>query len=426
MKIPIVILLLFIGMLCYGQAQEIPEWKPETKQLDKMLKKLRGLNKELDVKQSAINPDELSTESLSLPILDKDSLNSELIEGLKSYIDSLKVSSEFAMGQEETIRLSKKMGELKQELEVTKTNLKNLDELNAESLRENVPLDKLNGLNQQKTEYEALFKEYEDELKSLDKSLEDYVTKHPKVKALQNEYLNNKALEAKAFGLDVNQLQTFEKVEEIISNRIGGAKEELGSLVNEKIISATEELSELKSQISSDLERGMVRDTNGDKVPIPFTQRLNFSSNLSILRGDPAAIDVTANIGYRFSGPWSLGVGGVYRTALGTGWDEIDFQTQGWGYRAFLDYQLTSKFFMEFAYESYNQSGGNANGALVGDPENAPPWQDALLIGIGVQQPINKGFSAHLMLLYNLTQRNSQFSSPFIMRFGIDLRKKNK
>lgn len=371
-------------------------------------------------KTDSIEPDSLNIEEISYVPVVRDSAV------LQMAIDSLKAKTEFLMGQKEVIELNKELGELEQELTILQSQEKLLEQL--KSQMDSGQLKALKGqideMDQLMQEYKSMLKEYTNKLDGWDNEIEDFVLNHKEIKALREEYQNQKILEhsLQDRSMEALPMQTKEGVKDGVFKQIGGEPEEARAMVLEKIEEATGLLSKAKEKYAelSDIPQVNTQAKNPLKG-VPLKYRFVYGGNMSVNQGNPASIDLTVDLGYRLSPKFTLGSGLIYRSNLGSGFKDIQLGTLGWGYRSFIDYNFLKQFFMEGAFESYY-------GDVSAKPKNTNQEEEitndklkAGLLGLGYRYKLKGKVKGKFLVLYNLTnQSKNQFGNPIVFRMGIE------
>ncbi|OEK05799.1 GumC domain-containing protein [Roseivirga misakiensis] len=406
--------------------QSVPDWKPKTKVLNRLLSKMRKVNTELgrDLlvldQKGSLSKDSIASKNAgsidSLKVLD--SLGQ--ISPLREELNELQSEYEFAMGQEEAILLNKQIEELKVELDLFESNQHWL-----EDLKQTNGIEIPESLLAKKEEYLGIVNQYKTKIQNLDKSLESYISNHPTVKALKEEYLNGKALEASSLRDNAQNFQTGEFIKEVLQDRFGGTEEEIGQLITEKLASATSEVEQLKQKYSDFTEGDALEFLDGESPSFSLAERLVYGGNFSLNRDRPASLDIALNLGVAISPKLELGVGLSYRSNLGTALDEIDLSSLGWGYRTYLDFSIWKGFFIEGAFEGYKGETSHRESINNNEFPGSIPWRSTALIGLGKNQSLGKKTVARFAILYDLNQPNSQYNNPLVVRFGLFFNNRN-
>lgn len=429
----LILLCLLVSVPVLGQQPNL-KWNPDNKKLEKLNSRMAHLNDRLNKQNAAISqrireayptrPDSL-LQSLYQP---SEGGSLSKTEALKSEIATLSESMNFALGQEGTNEALKKLDLMAGEMELLNSQsnfLKNLStsDLDLESLGLDKSVEK--GLKELNS-YDKLLDDYKISVKNLDKSLEQYVSRHPEVAAFKTEYEELKALEKNQSFLrsDTSGLQTKAVVQEAMSKHLGVAKEKVNSFMNDQISKANESVDILKKKYDQLQNSADISKTEKNPMAgLPLKYRLVYQTNFSINRGDLSALDFQFNLGYRINPKMTLGFGASQRTELGSDWNAINIRHKGWGYRFYYDFGITRNFFVQASYEYLNMSLPTANT----DASDFNQWKNGGLIGLGRTIQLGANTTSSVLIMYNLINREtSQFGSPWVIRFGFNFNKKNQ
>lgn len=421
----------------YAQQPHL-KWNPSGKKLERLNGKLAQLNERLNNRNSAITqklreayPDGYDSliQALYSPLEGEKQkgLNSGVGE-LTSDVSRLQQAMTFARGQEGTNELFKKLNLAKGEMQLLSSQQRFLERLPDSG----VDLDAL-GIKDQVSQgqkellaYNKLLEQYKASFDDLGSSLEQYVLKNPEVAAFKSEYEGLKELEKNQPMLrsDTAGLQTKALVREAMGKQLGLDPSEVTGFVNEKIAEANQSLDKLKKKYASVKDAGNISKTEKNPLAtLPLKYRLVYQGNFSVNKGSLTSADFQLSLGYRLTPRMTFGAGASQRTSLGSGWESVDLKHQGWGYRFYYDYAINRAFFVQAAFERLHAQ------PLSNGPE-APSfsqWQDGGLIGIGRNFSLGTHSQGSLLIMYNLMdQQNSQFSNPWVLRFGFNFNKKNQ
>lgn len=429
----LVLVFVLLSVPMFGQQPHL-KWNPDNKKLEKLNSRMTHLNDRLNKQNAAITqrireayPTRYDSliQSLYQP---SEGGSLSKTEALKSEVATLSESMNFALGQEGTNEAQKKLDLMKGEMQLLNSQSNFLENLSASDLDlESLDLDKSvqKGLKELNS-YDKLLDDYKVSVKNLDRSLEQYVSKHPEVAAFKTEYEELKALEKNQSFLrsDSSGLQTKAVVQEAMSKHLGVAKNKVNEFVNGQISKANESVDKLKKKYDQVQNSGAI--SKAEKNPmaeLPLKYRLVYQTNASVNRGDLSALDIQFNLGYRINPKMTIGFGASQRTALGRDWESIDIRHQGWGYRFYYDYSITRNFFIQASYEYLN----TRVTALDTKVKDFSQWRNGGLIGLGRIIQLGVNSTSSVLIMYNLINREtSQFGSPWVIRFGFNFNKKNQ
>ena len=400
---------------------------------------LDSLNMKKDSLLLKVNQLESQLDSLGIENLEENKQYQELkkqIEGLDvqglsdnellaNGLDSLSGQLDFLMGQKDAIEFNKSLNELKEELGILQ-----YQEEAIKSLKTRVDFDQFESLKSEFDELQSIFNEgqasvlnYKERLKNWDKELEKFTMEHPTIKAMQDEFNEQKSIEHlfndRSKGMQ--DLQSKEFVKSELMNQVGGSEEQVSQMISEKIAEANSQLATYKNKMNKLSEFPEInKEANNPLKGVPLKYRLVYSGNMNVNKGNPASLDINFNVAYRLFPKWSLGGGGVYRVNLGSAIDDIDLRSLGLGYRAFIDFEMFKSWFLEGAYEGYI---GDKDGSIQNsnfELANKNQYETAL-IGLGYRYQISDKIKGKLMLFYDLLHNgNSPYNHPLQIRVGFD------
>ncbi len=414
----------------YAQQPHL-KWNPSGKKLERLNRKIAQLNERLNSRNATISQklreaypeqyDSLIQTLYSAP-------ESKELGELTSEIGQLQEAMTFARGQEGTAELFKKLNLAKGEMQLLNSQESFLERLPTSGLDLDAPgIESL--VEQGKKDlmaYNKLLDQYKTSLNNLGDSLEQYILKNPEVAAFKSEYEGLKALEQSQPLLrsDTSGLQTKALVKQAMGKQLGIDPSEVNSFVNEKIAGANSSLDKLKKKYPSVKDAGNISKTEKNPLStLPLKYRLVYQGNFSINRGVITAVDLQLSLGYRLTPRMTLGAGASQRTTLGKGWESVDLKHQGWGYRFYYDYAINRAFFVQAAFEQLHTQPLDTGS----EDSTFSQWQNGGLIGIGRHFSLGTQSQGSLLIMYNLmNQQNSQFDSPWVLRFGFNFNKKNQ
>ncbi|MEM7552433.1 MAG: hypothetical protein AAF363_22310 [Bacteroidota bacterium] len=168
----------------------------------------------------------------------------------------------------------------------------------------------------------------------------------------------------------------------------------------------------------------IVKQENGQKIRSSesksLRERLFWGMNFEVHRGDPVGIDFSPQVSYQISRKLFLGSGITYQLSFTTS-DEsfISNENETYGYRVFSNYLLFKGLSGYVEFESMQRGGlGNAL---------KESWQGSFLIGLQKKINVSGRLSANVQGLYNILHNGQNIhQSPFVFRFGLEIRPKSK
>lgn len=272
---------------------------------------------------------------------------------------------------------------------------------------------------QQLNEYKAIFK---DKKKAEAKALELI----RKVPAFQDFMQRNSRL-AGLFNIpggaagapNLEGLQTRAQVEQLIQQRMGGGGPNARAAVSQQMEAARSQFDQLKNQFPDLDNAAEMPDFKPNEMKTKsLIQRLEFGGNVQFQRSSkffPTTSDIAGQVGYKFHKNGSAGLGAAYKLGMGTGFDNIRFNSQGVGLRSFIDWKLKGTFFLNGGFEqNYNTPFGD-----VSQLKQFDKWTGSALIGISKKYKISSKVKGNMILLYDfLYNQHVPRTDPVKFRLG--------
>jgi len=474
-RCPFFLVLFILCLGLYGQevSKEMLDFPLKQKEVEKMTSKLRKLNARLEEKLADLRDEINETESSSIPSIDntivdqvrakKDSLQQRIAnleagadslgltelmqnqeyQALKEQVETLELSAlsenellttgldsltnqlEFLMGQKDAIEFNKSLGELKQELNILRSQEEAIS-----IFKDRVDFDQFEDLQSEFEVLQSLMTDaqgtgsaYQERLRNWDKELETFIMEHPTIKAMQDEFSQQKNMEQlfndRSKGM--RDLQSKELVKEQVMEQVGGSEQQVSQMLGEKIAEANTELASFKNKLDQLSDFPEINEEASNPLKgVPLKYRLVYSGNMNVNRGDPASLDINFNFAYRLYPKWSLGAGVNYRSNLGSDIDDIEIYMLGWGARSFIDFNITYNWFLEGAYEYFY---GEKDGSLSKSNSdlNFKQKYETALVGLGYRYRISGKIKGKVMAFYDLLiNQNSPYNNPLQFRVGFE------
>jgi hypothetical protein len=157
--------------------------------------------------------------------------------------------------------------------------------------------------------------------------------------------------------------------------------------------------------------------TNSQKVK-SFKKRLEYGFDLQFSKSNyviPSSSDISMLVGYKLNDKSSIGVSGVYRLGMGTGWNNIRFSHMGVGFRSYINWKLKGSFYMQGGSEwNYNSAFKN-----IEELKGSSLWQQSALVGIAKKYKVSKKLKGNVQVMYDfLHTQHVPVTQPVIFRFG--------
>ncbi|MDN5203086.1 hypothetical protein QQ008_16980 [Fulvivirgaceae bacterium BMA10] len=154
----------------------------------------------------------------------------------------------------------------------------------------------------------------------------------------------------------------------------------------------------------------------------PLKKRLILGATLQVHKGQPLGIDVSPQLGYKFTKNLSAGLGGSYRTAIN---DEERYlltrELEVYGYRAWTKMKIWKGFFGYGEYENLRHGKKNH------EPKQVNTWVSGAHLGIGRSHKFLGRIEGHMLLMYNWLHKGvSPYRSAWNIRLGFVIGERNK
>jgi hypothetical protein len=220
------------------------------------------------------------------------------------------------------------------------------------------------------------------------------------------------------------QLQTqIQTIAQQMSNSSGGGTNGI-NMIQQNIQAAQTQINNLRNRVqqaggnSSDFE--IPNFTPNTQKTKSFLKRIELKTDLQTVKGNnyfPNMADIALGLGYKLGDNKNIGIAAAYKFGMGTGWNNINFTSQGLGFRSFADIKFTKKKNIWFTagYErNYFSSANLTNYTGPG------LWNEVAVAGISKKAQISKKRKAEFKILYNFLWKNQPGAQQFIYRTGIN------
>ena len=135
-----------------------------------------------------------------------------------------------------------------------------------------------------------------------------------------------------------------------------------------------------------------------------FLKRIEYGVNVQFAKSAydfPATGNLGLTIGYKINDKSTIGVGASYNIGLGTGWNFIQFTSQGAGLRSYMDWKIKKTYYVTGGYE-LNYMSQFAN---IEQLQNRSAWQPSALIGVEKKYKISSKLTGNMQLLFDALYR---------------------
>ena len=148
-----------------------------------------------------------------------------------------------------------------------------------------------------------------------------------------------------------------------------------------------------------------------------FGDRVFIGGNFGFQFGDFTMINVSPQVGYRFTNRLSGGVGVIYQYISYELFNGRRESTNVYGGNLFARYMVYENIFLQGEYEAVNWEFFNVDNQLVRE------WVPGAFLGGGFFQPIGgrAGFSATVLYNVIFDEFRSPYGSPWVVRVGVSL-----
>ena len=209
----------------------------------------------------------------------------------------------------------------------------------------------------------------------------------------------------------VQGLQTQSQIQQLMQQSgglTGGAGGGPTSAVQQQIQNAQSQLTGIQNSVSQ-------YGVGGNNVDMPnfkpnsqktktFLKRLEYGVNVQFAKSAydfPATGNLGLSLGYKINDKSTVGVGASYNMGLGTGWDFIQFTSQGVGLRSFMDWKIKKTYYVTGGYELNYMSQFSS----IAELQNRSAWQPSALIGLEKKYKISSKLQGNLQLLFDALYR---------------------
>jgi hypothetical protein len=211
-------------------------------------------------------------------------------------------------------------------------------------------------------------------------------------------------------------------IQQLIQGKMGGASGgNPAQLIQQQIGKAKSYMDKLKNkmdQFGGGANGSAMGFTPNSQKSLPLKNRLTYGANVQFESSNyllPAACDLGLQIGYKLNGKASVGVGASYKLGMGTGWNNIQFSSQGEGLCSFLKWKLKGNFDLQ-GEADWNYV-AQINNIRQSEVINA--WQRSALLGVSKNYKITKKLNGDMQFLYDfLWSQHKPNTQPIIFRVG--------
>jgi len=204
-------------------------------------------------------------------------------------------------------------------------------------------------------------------------------------------------------------LQTRAQIQQILQQQAGVGGEGGMAALQQQVAGAQDKLSAMREKVAKYGEGGQDIDmpnfTPDHQKTKTFLQRLTYGFNVQMAKSSsyfPATGNLGLSVGYKINDNSSVGIGMSYNLGLGSGWNHIQFSSQGIGLRSYMDWKLKGTFYLAGGFEENYLSAFHSISQLK--DHNA--WQPSALIGLEKKYRISQKLQGNIQLLFDMLYRN--------------------
>lgn len=217
----------------------------------------------------------------------------------------------------------------------------------------------------------------------------------------------------------VNGIPSRSALQQSIQANAPAMANNFGSLMQQQIGQAQSAVQTARNKLNAITGEKEMPDykTNSQKVK-SFKKRLEYGFDLQFSKSNyviPSSGDISLLVGYKLNDKSSIGVSGVYRLGMGTGWNNIRFSNMGIGFRSYMNWKIKGNFYAQGGSE-WNYNTGFRN---IEELKNSPLWQQSAMLGIAKKYRVSKKLKGNVQVLYDFLHRQHvPITQPVIFRFG--------
>lgn len=296
-------------------------------------------------------------------------------------------------------------------------------------------LKQLKQFNREVYYYSEQIKEYKEILSDPDKIEKKAIDVLSRTKLFQ-DFMRKNSMLASLFRMpgDPNDpvytaslagLQTRVQVNNLIQQQISSGGPNAMQQFQQNIQQGQSQLQQLRNRItqsgksSSDDIMPDGFKPNNQKAK-SFLKRLEYGTNFQTQKANsffPVTTDLGLSLGYKLNDKSIIGVGASYKIGLGTGWNHLEFSSQGAGLRSYVDWKIKGSFWLSGGFEANYLTAFKS----VQQLKNYSAWQQSGLLGLSKVITINNKFfkKTKIQLLWDfLSYQQIPRTQPVLFRIG--------
>jgi hypothetical protein len=206
--------------------------------------------------------------------------------------------------------------------------------------------------------------------------------------------------------LNLGNLQTRSQVQGFIQQQLAPGGQAATQAAQQQMQVAQGQLNSLQNQITKfgsggggsdmDLPPGFQPNTQKTKT---FLKRLEYGANVQFAQSTysfPATANVALSLGYKINDKSTIGVGLAYLAGMGTGWDHIQFSSQGIGFRSSMDWKIKKTYYVIGGFEENYMTQFSSIAFLRNFA-----WQKSALFGLERKYKINSKLQGNVQILFD-------------------------
>jgi len=206
-------------------------------------------------------------------------------------------------------------------------------------------------------------------------------------------------------GNSLQGLQTRDQVQQQLQQQVGGGG---GQAVQQQLEGAQSQVTSMQNGLSKYGAGGQDLDMpdfkpNSQKTK-SILKRLQYGFNVQFAKSTydfPLTGNLGLSVAYKLNDKSTIGVGASYNIGLGSGWNDMQFSSQGLGLRSFMDWKIKKTYYVTGGYELNYMS----QFSKISQLQDRSAWQPSLLVGLEKKYKISSKLQGNLQLLFDALYR---------------------
>jgi hypothetical protein len=282
--------------------------------------------------------------------------------------------------------------------------------LNTGAIKDIPGVEKVKGLSEVQKIQEQAGKVKEAKFEEMDTELvEDKVTELAGVEEVDAQTQKMKALQAQQEAL----LQRY-KDKKLLQDEI---VRKSGNVKNDIINKNAQAFKDAQAQIAKTRKL----NSSVNSVKAMKKQRVNQMKGLNFQTygGEYIRLDLGLQVGYKLTGRWSLGAGGVHRFGFSKDFERFVQSEHIYGYRSFANFKAIKSLYLQAEYEWLHYP------AMLTSLENSRSEVKGMVLGLEKRFNLSRRWTGSIIGLYRLQSQNHLPGvNKFSVRMGLNLNTK--